>query len=63
MEDVISNAMNAANIALENINVDDINHAIAQAGAELSKIDWDDISKDLDDAQKTSTMHKRKSVT
>jgi len=52
MDTVISSALNTANVALANINWDDINDAMKQAGNELSKADWDDVRKDFDDAQK-----------
>jgi bla regulator protein BlaR1 len=52
INEIVCNATNAANVAMANINWDDINNAISQAGVELGKVDWDDIGKDMDDAQK-----------
>ncbi|KAA5536403.1 M48 family metalloprotease [Taibaiella lutea] len=52
INDIVSDAMNVANVAMANINWDDINNAMSQAGDELSKIDFDDIQKSFDDAQK-----------
>lgn len=52
IDDVVGNAMNAATVAMSNINWDDVNEAMKQAGAELSKIDWSQMNVDMADAQK-----------
>lgn len=52
LDDIVGNAMNAANVAMANINWDDVNDAMKQAGKELSKIDWTQMNVDMADAQK-----------